>query len=154
MTLEPVYAPDAGGAMATADGNAPVLYRDPTQPSYTAQGPGVNPATGNVLEPVFAAAGEQAPGRSHLARAAAAHGVKFETVRRGSAERTIRTVGKVSADETRIGHVHTRIEGWIDRVMVDFTGAVVRKDQPMLTVYSPEMLASQQELLLASRRVT
>ncbi|MFN7981315.1 MAG: efflux RND transporter periplasmic adaptor subunit [Vicinamibacterales bacterium] len=154
MTLEPVYAPDAGDARPTADGNAPVLYyRDPTQPSYTAKGPGVNPATGNVLEPVFAAAGEQAPAgalrispeRQQLI------GVKFETVRRGSAERAIRTVGKVSADETRIGHVHTRIEGWIDRVMVDFTGAVVRKDQPMLTVYSPEMLASQQELLLASR---
>ncbi len=72
-------------------------------------------------------------------------------MRREGTSRDIRTVGKVAADETRIGHVHTRIDGWIERVMVDFTGAVVRKDQPMLTVYSPEMLASQQELLLASR---
>jgi multidrug efflux pump subunit AcrA (membrane-fusion protein) len=69
----------------------------------------------------------------------------------GGNTRTIRTVGKVSADETRVGHVHTRIDGWIDRVFVDFTGDVVKKDEPMLTIYSPEMLASQEELLLAAR---
>jgi multidrug efflux pump subunit AcrA (membrane-fusion protein) len=47
--------------------------------------------------------------------------------------------------------VHTRIDGWIENVFVDFTGAVVRKGLPMLTIYSPEMLASQEELLLAAR---
>ena len=47
--------------------------------------------------------------------------------------------------------MHTRIEGWIEKVFVDFTGDVVKKGQPMLTIYSPEMLASQQELLLAAR---
>jgi multidrug efflux pump subunit AcrA (membrane-fusion protein) len=77
--------------------------------------------------------------------------VKFATVELGGGTRAIRTVGKVSADETRIGHVHTRIEGWIDKVFVDFTGDVVKKGEAMLTIYSPEMLASQEELLLAAR---
>ena len=81
-------------------------------------------------------------------------GVKFATVESGGATRAIRTVGKVAADETRIGHVHTRIDGWIDKVFVDFTGDVVKKGEPMLTIYSPEMLASQQELLLAERAET
>lgn len=153
MTLEPVYATDSASPPGTAGGARVLYYRDPQQPSYTATGPGVNPSTGHTLEAVFAPADRPTP--SGAIRISAERqqliGVKFETVRRGDAERTIRTVGKVAADETRIGHVHTRIDGWIDRVMVDFTGAVVRKDQPMLTVYSPEMLASQQELLLARR---
>ena len=63
----------------------------------------------------------------------------------------MRTVGKVTYDETRIAHVHTRVDGWIEKVFVDFTGDFVKQGQPMLTVYSPEMLASQQELLLAAR---
>ena len=54
-------------------------------------------------------------------------------------------------DETRVAHVHTRIDGWIEKVFVDFTGDFVKQGQPMLTIYSPEMLASQQELLLAAR---
>jgi multidrug efflux pump subunit AcrA (membrane-fusion protein) len=54
-------------------------------------------------------------------------------------------------DETRVGHVHTRIDGWIEKVFVDFTGDVVKKGEPMLTIYSPEMLASEEELLLAAR---
>ena len=73
------------------------------------------------------------------------------TVEQGGTSRSIRTVGKVTFDETRVSHVHTRIEGWIEKVFVDFTGDIVKAGQPMLTVYSPEMLASQQELLLARR---
>jgi RND family efflux transporter MFP subunit len=78
-------------------------------------------------------------------------GVKFEEARLEGGAREVRTAGQVAIDETRISHVHTRVEGWADKVLVDFTGDVVRKGQPMLTVYSPEMLASQQELLLAAR---
>jgi len=63
-------------------------------------------------------------------------------------------VGKVAIDETRIGHVHTKVEGWIDQVFVDFTGKLVKKGQPMLTIYSPDMLASQRELLLAAKAKT
>ena len=81
-------------------------------------------------------------------------GVKFADVLLERGMRQMRTVGQVTADETRIAHVHTRVEGWIERVLVDFTGDVVRKGQPLLTVYSPEMLASQQELLLAARART
>jgi RND family efflux transporter MFP subunit len=48
-----------------------------------------------------------------------------------------------------MARVHARVEGWIDRVFVDFTGQLVTKGQPLLTLYSPEMLATQQEYLLA-----
>jgi multidrug efflux pump subunit AcrA (membrane-fusion protein) len=72
-------------------------------------------------------------------------------VEAGAATRTIRTVGRVAVDETRVGHVHTRIDGWIEKVFVDFTGDIVKLGEPMLTIYSPEMLASEEELLLAAR---
>lgn len=154
----------SGGRPAETTGARKVLYYvDPMHPAYKSDRPGVAPDCGMTLEPVYADGPAGTPSATTTAPAVPAGairlsperqqliGVKYETVRREGTTRGIRTVGKVAADETRIGHVHTRIEGWIERVMVDFTGAVVRKDQPMLTVYSPEMLASQQELLLAGR---
>jgi Cu(I)/Ag(I) efflux system membrane fusion protein len=67
------------------------------------------------------------------------------------ADQTIRAVGRVAYDETRISRVNARVEGWVDRVMVNETGQQVRVGQPLLTIYSPELLASQQEYLLALR---
>jgi len=78
-------------------------------------------------------------------------GVKFGEVAPGAGIHSFRSVGKVTLDETRISKVQTRIEGWIEKVYVDFTGKLVEKGQPLLTMYSPEMLASQQEYLLAIR---
>ena len=152
MTLEPVYA-DEGTSTGTS-GRKTLYYRDPQQPEYRADKPGLNPETGNTLEPVYADAPQVSipPGAIRISpERQQLIGVRFATVAMGGGTRAIRTVGKVSADETRVGHVHTRIEGWIDKVFVDFTGDIVKKDEPMLTIYSPEMLASQEELLLAAR---
>jgi RND family efflux transporter MFP subunit len=68
--------------------------------------------------------------------------------------RDIRAQGKVTYDETAISHVHSRVEGWIEDVFVDFTGKWVKEGERMLTIYSPEMLASQRELLLAAKART
>ncbi len=139
-----------------------LYYVDPMHPSYTSDKPGIAPDCGMPLEPVYAddvqhggvpleteagpaGAIRISPDRQQLI------GVKYATVEAGGASRTIRAVGKVAVDETRIGHVHTRVDGWIDQMFVDFTGDAVVKGQPMLTIYSPEMLASQEELLLAAR---
>jgi RND family efflux transporter MFP subunit len=152
MTLEPVYADEATGTSGHA-GHAILYYQDPHDPKYHAGKPGLNPETGNTLEPVYADATPTArpgaikisPERQQLI------GVKFATVELSGQARSIRSVGKVTFDETRVAHVHTRIDGWIEKVFVDFTGDFVKQGQPMLTIYSPEMLASQQELLLAAR---
>ncbi|MBL8229796.1 MAG: efflux RND transporter periplasmic adaptor subunit [Bryobacterales bacterium] len=78
-------------------------------------------------------------------------GVTYDTAHLTGGVKSFRATGKVTVDETRIAKVQTRIEGWIDRVHVDFTGKLVEKGQPLLSIYSPEMLASQQEYLLALR---
>jgi multidrug efflux pump subunit AcrA (membrane-fusion protein) len=152
MALEPVYA-DGVAANAGRAERKVLFYRDPHVPSYTAHAPGVNPETGNTLEPVYESAAEAAPpGTVRIApERQQLIGVKFATVTSEGGGRTIRTVGKVAIDETRIAHVHPRFEGWIEKVHVDFTGQVVRRGQTMVSVYSPEMLASQQELLLARK---
>lgn len=76
-------------------------------------------------------------------------GVQTAVARRERIERTIRAVGTVVADETRIRHVHTKIAGWVDELYVDFTGQAVRKGMPILSIYSQELLASQEEYLRA-----
>jgi RND family efflux transporter MFP subunit len=63
----------------------------------------------------------------------------------------VRAVGKVAFDESLITHVHTKVNGWIEEVFVDFVGAPVKKGQPLFTIYSPDLVASQEEYLLALR---
>lgn len=59
----------------------------------------------------------------------------------------IRTVGRIEYDEKRLATVNTKIEGWIERLYVDYTGKYVKKGEPLADVYSPELVATQQEFL-------
>jgi RND family efflux transporter MFP subunit len=128
-----------------------VFYRDPAQHSYTSDKPGLNPETGNELQPVYE--GDPAsmpPGTVRIsAEKQQLIGVRMGIVEMSSESRTIRATGRVAPDESRIAHVHTRIEGWIDHVYVHTTGSFVKEGDPLLTLYSPELLATQQEYLLA-----
>jgi hypothetical protein len=152
----------------TASGTRRVLYYvDPMHPQYKSDRPGIAPDCGMQLVPVYTdqygnpiATDGRESREGPAPPAGAIHisperqqtiGVTYAVVEPGGASRSIRAVGKVAVDETRVGHVHTRIDGWIEKVFIDFTGAVVTKDQAMLTIYSPEMLASEEELLLAAR---
>ncbi|MBI4458751.1 MAG: FixH family protein [Acidobacteria bacterium] len=65
--------------------------------------------------------------------------------------KTIRTVGLVKEDETRIAHVHTRFSGWVESVNVDYTYQHVNRGEPLFSIYSPELVSTQQELLLAAK---
>jgi Cu(I)/Ag(I) efflux system membrane fusion protein len=64
-----------------------------------------------------------------------------------SLRRTIRTVGRVEYDERQFRTVNTKIEGWIERLYVDYTGRPVKKGEPLADIYSPELLATQREFL-------
>lgn len=76
-------------------------------------------------------------------------GVRTAVVTRRQLETTIRTVGTLAYDETRVTHVHTKIAGWIEQLFVDYVGKSVHRGQPLLTVYSPALVATQNEYLLA-----
>ncbi len=78
-------------------------------------------------------------------------GVTYMTVGRASVSRTIRTVGRIDAPEPNIADITPRIEGFIERLHVASTGETVRRGQALLTIYSPELVAAQEELLTARR---
>jgi Cu(I)/Ag(I) efflux system membrane fusion protein len=78
-------------------------------------------------------------------------GLKTVVVRRAPFETSIRTTGRVAADERRVHHVHTRFEAFVEHVTADFTGKYVDKGEALAYLYSPELYATQQEYLLALR---
>ncbi|MHB8883317.1 MAG: efflux RND transporter periplasmic adaptor subunit [Thermodesulfovibrionales bacterium] len=61
----------------------------------------------------------------------------------------IRTVGRIEYDERKISTVNTKFEGWIEKLHVNFTGRPVKKGEPLADIYSPELFATQQELINA-----
>ncbi|MCL5743489.1 MAG: efflux RND transporter periplasmic adaptor subunit [Acidobacteria bacterium] len=165
-----VYKAVKGGASGAAEkGGRKILYWvDPMHPAYKSDKPGIAPDCGMKLEPVYADGGAASPATPAAGDASTMPpgtvqitpekqqliGVKYGQVAMSGGSRTIRAVGKVAFDEKRIEHVHTKVEGWIDKVFVDFTGQQVKKGDPLLTIYSPDMLASQRELLLAAKAKT
>ena len=153
-----------GTAQASAETARRILYYvDPMNPAHKSDKAGTA-ADGMPLQPVYASESSGATSGAENREAASnlpmgsiqisperqqLIGVKYGLPSLGGSSKTIRAVGKVAPDEQLIAHVHTRVEGWIDKVFVDFTGKVVEKDQPLLTLYSPDLLATQEEFLLA-----
>jgi len=74
-------------------------------------------------------------------------GVKTVAVSFRQIGKVIRTVGRVEYDERKLATVNMKYEGWIEKLYADYTGMAVRKGQPLAEVYSPELLATQQEFL-------
>ncbi len=76
-------------------------------------------------------------------------GVRTAPVTREPMRHALRTVGVVRYDETRLADINVRLEGWIRDLYVDYTGQAIQQGQPLFTLYSPDLLATQQEYLLA-----
>jgi len=76
-------------------------------------------------------------------------GVKTASAEMKSITKEIRTVGRVAYDETKITHVHTKVSGFIEDVFADYVGKPVKAGEPLFTIYSPDLVATQQEYLLA-----
>jgi len=143
-------------------------YNCPMHPSYISDRPGDCPICGMKLVPIVeevggpraAAAGNIAEAGPAMAGQAAIYlspekqqliGLRTEEARREPMVKTLRTVGQVTADETRVSRVFSKVSGWVDKLYVNFTGTMVRKGQPLLSIYSPDLVATQEEYLLALR---
>jgi len=136
-------------------GEKKILYWvDPMHPVYKSDKPGIAPDCGMQLVPVYAeegGTGEAPPKGSTMITPAKQQiiGVTYGVVSVEPLTRTIRTVGRITYDETKIVKINPKIEGWIEKVYVDFTGKLVKKGQPLISIYSPELVSTQQEYLLA-----
>jgi len=67
-------------------------------------------------------------------------GVQYGTVEYQTISKSLRAVGKVAYDETKLTRINPKVEGWIETVYVDFTGKLVQKGQPLLSIYSPDLV--------------
>ena len=143
------FVADRQASPASSSAEREIAYwRAPMDPNFTAVGPGKSPM-GMELIPVYedelGAAGTVTIDPVMVQNI----GVKTGVVRRQQLERRVRTVGRVDYDETRMTDVNTKIAGWVEALHVDFTGQIVRKGEPLLELYSPELVAAQEEYLTA-----
>jgi membrane fusion protein, copper/silver efflux system len=93
-----------------------------------------------------------ADGMVRIARpTAGALGITSVAAEVGPLHRSIRSTGHVTYDETRLSRVAPKFDGWVERLHVDFTGRFVRAGEPLLEIYSPELVSAQEELLAARR---
>jgi multidrug efflux pump subunit AcrA (membrane-fusion protein) len=96
------------------------------------------------------AGGEQRPVRL-ASEDARRIGVTFATVEHRGLDLSVEALGTVTYDETRVVTVNPKIDGWVEELFVDFTGAPVERGQPLLAVYSPMLVSAQEELVLSAR---
>jgi membrane fusion protein, copper/silver efflux system len=163
MDLVPQYAEDnASQSPAATSTSEPggarkiLFWYDPMHPAYKSDKPGIAPDCGMQLVPKYAAdetatlkmpAGtvKIAPEKQQLI------GIRTATVERQSLARTVRTTGQLTSDETKLAHIHVKVNGYIDKSYVDFVGQLVKKGQPLFTLYSPDLVATEEEYLIAKR---
>jgi len=143
-------------AGTTASGREILYWVDPMHPAYTSDKPGVAPDCGMDLVPVYADGGPASanlpPGVVQIsAEKQQLIGVKVGEVESREVTKTIRAVGKLAYDETKITRIHAKYDGWVERVYADFTGQLVQAGNPLVDIYSPDLYQAQQELLLARR---
>jgi Cu(I)/Ag(I) efflux system membrane fusion protein len=156
MKLVPIEREAHAKAPAPAERKI-LFFRSPMNPSETSPTPRKD-SMGMDFVPVYADEAEGTAGSPEglspvMIDAAKRQllGLKTVVVRRAPFETSIRTTGRVAADERRVHHVHTRFEAFVEHVTADFTGKYVSKGEALAYLYSPELYATQQEYLLALR---
>ena len=143
MELTPLKA----GAGGQGGGERQVKHwASPMDPTYVRQEPGKD-HMGHDLVPVYADGGEGGVAVDPVTMQSM--GVRTANVEVRDLQRSLRAVGLVTFDESSQYVINSKVEGWIERLHVNVEGQPVRKGQPLLEIYSPDLLAAQQEYLLA-----
>lgn len=130
-----------------------LFYRSPMNPSVTSKVPAKD-SMGMAYVPVYAdedMAGNNAPAGQVIIDPVTVQniGVRTAIAEKKTLSRIIRAMGRVDFDEERMVHLHPKTEGWIQKLMVNKTGQWTKKGTVLLTIYSPQLVSSQQEYLLA-----
>jgi len=140
--------------MAPSEGDPePLFYRNPMNPEITSPVPAQD-QMGMDYIPVYADSGAQTgpAGTVQIDPVTVQNiGVRSALAELRTLSRTIRTLGRVEYDEQRITRLHPKIEGWIEELYAETTGELIDEDHILLSVYSPQLVVTQQEYLLARR---
>ncbi|MFA5343564.1 MAG: efflux RND transporter periplasmic adaptor subunit [Kiritimatiellia bacterium] len=127
------------------------MYRSTMNPGEVSDKPGKD-SMGMAMESFEVTPGDKA-GVAGLAAVSIAPearrrmGLALDTVGKRALARNIRTSARIVADETRLFRVTTKVEGWVEKLFVSVTGQAVRQGDPLLTIYSPQLVSAQQEYL-------
>jgi RND family efflux transporter MFP subunit len=168
ITLVLVFALGLGGVLAacgkredTRTEKAAAKYTCPMHPQIVQDGPGSCPICGMNLVPLeeeehadSSSAGgvSTVPGLASVkisAETRQAMGLELGVVQKRDLAREIRTSARIVVDETRQHHVTVKVDGWVNELFASVTGQQVKHGDPLLTIYSPDLLSAQQEYLTA-----
>src|SRR5712691_8501811 len=148
----------------STQGRHVLYYVDPMHPSYKSDKPGIAPDCGMPLVPVYAEDLGSAQLSSPLAQLPAGAvaidagtqrlmGIRVAPVEKKGATRTIRVVGRVVPEDTRVFRINSGLDGFIRETYNDSVGMLVKRNQKLATYYSPDVLAVASGFLAASERV-
>jgi multidrug efflux pump subunit AcrA (membrane-fusion protein) len=150
--------PSAIAAKPSGGARKILFYRNPMNPNVTSPTPAKD-AMGMDFVPVYEDEAKGAGGGGNLPEGYAAvqvgmeraqmAGIQSATAVREAISHPVRAVGLVVADERRVSRIQAKIDGWIEKLYTNFTGQLVTKGQPLLEIYSPDLVATQREYLLA-----
>ncbi len=141
-------------AASTQNGRKVLYWYDPMHPAYRSATPGKAPDCGMTLVAKYADDAAMSADMPHGTVRISAEkqqliGVKLGRVEEQPLTKTLRAVATIAIDERWLSHAHTKVEGWIQDVFVNYVGEEVQHGDPLFTLYSPELLSAQQEYLIA-----
>ena len=145
-------ATQSAATQAPAKERKPLFYRNPMNPNITSPIPAQD-EMGMDYIPVFPEGGADAGAPTGTVRIDPTIvqdiGVRTTIAKRSTLSRNIRTVGRVTYDEQRVARLHPKYDGWVEQLFIDKTGERVKKGSMLLSIYSPQLVATQEEYLLA-----
>ncbi|HEV2436137.1 MAG TPA: efflux RND transporter periplasmic adaptor subunit [Verrucomicrobiae bacterium] len=142
MKLEPVHKT----ATATADGHKILYYKSTMKPGETSLVPAKD-SMGMDMVPVYESEGSASSAITVDPATIQMMNIQTTEITRGPLRRTIRTVGTIDYNETALADVTTKFKGWIEKLDVDATGALVMRGEPLFEIYSPELYRAEAEYL-------
>ena len=149
MKLTPIRKQAGTSPAATQPGERKIKYYKSTMnPGETGQQPGKD-SMGMDMVPVYEDAANESQTIAIDPSTIQTMGIRTGEVTRGPLRRLIRTVANVDYDETALADVTTKYKGWIEKLYVDATGALVNPGDPLFEIYSPELYSAQTEFLAA-----
>ncbi len=156
------YSRSGNSSSAATEVRKILYYHDPMHPAYKSDKPGIAPDCGMQLEPVYAddpasnpSAGQapQMPPGSVQVSASRQQliGVQVAAATRVPEKRTVRILGRVAPDETRVYRINSATDGWVREIMPVTTGSLVKKDELLAKIYAPESFSAMKAYLYGLR---
>jgi len=148
--------PPTDAASSAKGERKPLFYRNPMNPAITSPVPAKD-SMGMDYIPVYA---EDLQGDGATAGTVVIDptvvqsiGVRTAKAKRQDISRTIQTTGRIAYDEELLVRLHPKVSGWVEKLFVDETGERVKPDTILLSIYSPQLVASEEEYLLALKNL-